>query len=230
MSARYFLRLFLGLFSLGFLEGVEAMQGSNVPADVEAQLKILTPKQDEILNVDIKEVPWGADLNLIEERGQNARKKSLDKYDFSSRVTLYQKHKAKARKLTEELAALAKRTKEMQDQGKEDKELLPLHGQREKLKKDLLDNGLKMKAIGNTIKEKLKLTQYQLNELPDMDRWKEMKKKGYVAKKAQDTKKEVDYSKKPLPTPVRKRSDRDPSAPPAVQPPLKKQDSKTLRN
>lgn len=180
---------------------VGAAQGSPNPSAVEQErLEALQPTLKQILDVDPNKVPWGVNLELVLERGTEARNKSLDKYDFSSRITLYQKHKSKAKTLSEQYAVLGERIDQINGNAEKklksldsvnilkrlsmkkkieqdrDGALHPLQEQMAKLKNDLQTNTMHMKNLIVTIMKKTGLTQDQIAKLPDFDSWKKMQK------------------------------------------------------
>ena len=180
---------------------VGAAQGSPNPSAVDQErLEALQPTLKQILDVDPNKVPWGVNLELVLERGTEARNKSLDKYDFSSRITLYQKHKSKAKTLSEQYAVLGERIDQINGNAEKklksldsvnilkrlsmkkkieqdrDGALQSLQEQMAKLKNDLQTNTMHMKNLIVTIAKKTGLTQDQIAKLPDFDSWKKMQK------------------------------------------------------
>ena len=156
----------------------------------QQRLDFLKPSLEDIKNVDPTTTPWGVDLNLVEKRGAEARKKSLDKIDFSSRITLYQKHKSKAIRLSEEVKKLSERLKNANEllgsHGKETllnrKKIFPIKAEIESLqaqinttKENLKTNAIHLKTFRESIKEKVGLTDTQVDSLPDLDSWKKMR-------------------------------------------------------
>jgi len=201
MLKRYIFSIGLALVFVGSQGKVGAAQGSSNPSAIDQKrLEALQPTLKQILDVDPNKVPWGVNLDLVLERGAEARKKSLDKYDFSSRITLYQKHKSKAKKLSEQYAVLAERIDQTNDNAAKqlkslnsvnmlkrlgmkkkieqdrDRALQPLQEQMAKFRDDLQTNSIQMKNLIVTITKQTGLTPDQIARLPDFDSWKNMQK------------------------------------------------------
>lgn len=194
----FYISFLLSVFiSTSFHKGIQGQ----VPASQNDQKRLaaLTPTLKEIMTVDAKQMPWGVNLSLVEKRGQEARTQSLDKYDFSSRITLYQKHKTKAKKLALEYKdLLAKRdpiNAEAEKQLDELKNVNPLKriGMKKKVeqnrkdrlqevektivdkKNELERNATSMKNLGATIMKQTGLKPEQIAKLPDYETWKTRK-------------------------------------------------------
>jgi hypothetical protein len=209
--------LILSIFLVtGSQKPIDASEESKVlPAGIKDRIAKLQPTLEQIKNVDPKEVPWGVDLNMVEERGKKARDETLDRYDFSSRITLYQKHKSKARIIANEIqiraADLTQQKKDLENlQAKLGRANLlerpalkksmsavtekveTLEKEINEKKSELKKNATMMKNFADTIKERVGLSDEQIMKLPDSQQWKEMKKQA-----GQENKKPIRQWKKP---------------------------------
>jgi hypothetical protein len=191
-------RLVLGFMVMVFSFPLEATQVSKGPsAEALKNLSELKPTLEQIRNVDSKKVPWGINICLLEERGNKARQLTIDNHDFSSRVTLLQKHKNIAQRLSQQMAELAEKIKNKIQETKtkidslsfteklrhkseieaESKEIVDgMEAEKAKLVRDLANNATMIKNFANTIKSKMGLTDDEINAIPDLEKWKEMRK------------------------------------------------------
>jgi predicted transcriptional regulator len=173
----------LSLVSLGVILSFTQIQASDMtdskgPSAEDLQkIEKLTPT---LAQIKATKAPWGLNLCLVEERGKKARKLSVDKWDFSSRVTLLQKHKSKAQQLSKEMEELGKKISEFNESNFVTKalkktEIEQAQEQMNKLHDEVKANALKMNAMAKTVKAKTGLTDEEIIALPDSNKWKEMK-------------------------------------------------------
>lgn len=209
MAQRYFIQGLLAISFLGFQETTDATQKKALltlsEKDKEciklkaslteleknlteyekehSELKEKTPRLKDILD---NSVPWGVNLEKMEKRGSIIRKVQGGGNDFSSKITLYQKHSSNAKELIQQRLVLQS---QLENAKKSKKSLNPLKAysqskEENKIKKQIktIDEKTKnsldikmMNQFGENIKCLTGLKQEQLDKLPSFETKKGMK-------------------------------------------------------
>jgi hypothetical protein len=179
MIARSISHLMLWI-SLGALhQNVEATQGTTAPAglsqdclDQLAKVDPPLPTVRNILDVDPVKVPWGVNLNLVDEFASRFRNTPGigDACNFAARITLYQKHKSIAKNLSEQYASISEKINTYKE------DLKKLQDEKSSVRKKMDNNGIMLKTFAAKIRSQIGLKAEQIAKLPDLNTWNAMKK------------------------------------------------------
>ena len=188
MIARSISHLMLWL-SLGTLhQNVEATQGTTAPAGLSqdcldrlAKVDPPLPTVRNILDVDPVKVPWGVNLNLVDEFASRFRNTPGigDACNFAARITLYQKHKSIAKNLSEQYASISEKINAYSEKKitkKDKKDLKKLQDEKSSVRKEMDNNGIMLKNFAAKIRSQIGLKAEQIAKLPDLNTWNAMKK------------------------------------------------------
>ena len=149
----------------------------------QESLETIKPGLAEILD---DSVPWGVNLALVNERGANVRKSIAGGgADFSSKITLYQKHKSVDKNLKVQQVTVEEKLKKAKAdlaslnpvkiyrRPKTRKIIKALKDEQASLEEKIKKNEGMMKIFEKTIMVSTGLTLVQVQNLPGLDEWKE---------------------------------------------------------